>query len=279
MVRRRVVAVGVAGTVLAAGAVSLAVAVSRPGGEAAARHTPVREAVAGQTSTGEPVAGQTSAGQAVAGQPPARPDSSGFTAGRVTNPWFPLKPGTRFVYRGVEGGARTRDVVYVTHVTRVVDGVTCRSVSDRLFANGHLAERTTDWYAQSRDGTVWYFGERTAELDGSGKVTSREGSWLAGRDGARAGIFIDAAPRVGQTHYQEYYPGHAEDRYRVVSISGSVSEPLLRSEHAVVTREWSPLEAGVVSHKFYVRDVGSVGELSVKGPRETSRRVSVTHVG
>ena len=30
------------------------------------------------------------------------PSPSHFTHGRVTNPWFPLKPGSRYVYRGTE---------------------------------------------------------------------------------------------------------------------------------------------------------------------------------
>ena len=216
--------------------------------------------------------------EGVAGAAAARPVSSHFTDGRVTNPWFPLKPGVRMVYRGVDDGERARDVVDTTHHTRRIQGVTCRAVRDRLYLDGVLAERTTDWYAQSRNGDVWYFGERTAELDRHGHVISREGSWLAGRDGARAGIYINAHPRVGDSHRQESYPGHAEDRYRVLGTAPHVRVPALWSRHAVLTREWTPLEPGVVDHKYYVRDVGLVAEQSVAGPRETGRLVSVRHV-
>src|SRR5512141_380728 len=83
---------------------------------------------------------------------PSSPDASSFTDGRVTNRWFPLKPGTRMVYRGVKDGRRAVDVFFVTHRTRVIRGVTCRAVRDRLWLGGVLRERTMDWYAQSKNG-------------------------------------------------------------------------------------------------------------------------------
>ncbi|MGZ6796566.1 MAG: hypothetical protein ACXVEU_12980 [Nocardioidaceae bacterium] len=196
----------------------------------------------------------------------------------MTNEWFPLKPGTRMVYKGVKDGKHLRDVFYPTHKTRKIQGVICRAVHDQGFLNGVLAERTTDWYAQNKNGDVWYFGERTAELDRHGNVTSREGSWLAGRNGARPGVYITAHPKVGQARRQEYYKGHAEDHFKVISTSAHLTVPMLSSHHAVETKEWSPLEPGVLDHKFYVRDLGVVSEQSVKGPREGARLVSVTHV-
>ena len=128
---------------------------------------------------------------------------SDFVA-RVDNPWFPLKPGTVYRYRGVKDGQPSNEVFTVTHRAKTIQGVRCTSVSDRLYLAGRLEERTTDWYAQDPRGNVWYFGEATAELDPSGHVTSTEGSWLAGRHGARAGIYMPARPHVGQTGRQEY---------------------------------------------------------------------------
>ena len=93
-------------------------------------------------------------------------------------------------------------------------GVTCRVVHDKLRLDGVLVERTFDWYAQSRSGDVWYFGERTAELGPHGKVLTTDGSWLAGRNAARAGIYITGAPRDGQSRPQELFPGHAEDHFQ-----------------------------------------------------------------
>src|SRR5215468_5453177 len=116
----------------------------------------------------------------------------------VTNPYFPLAPGMRWEYRGVEGGAPARDVVTVSARTEIVDGVACAVVHDRLFHGRRLVERTADFYAQDAAGNVRYYGEDTAELDSRGRVKSTEGSWRSGRDGARSGIFMPAHPRVGQ---------------------------------------------------------------------------------
>ena len=126
------------------------------------------------------------------------PAPSHFTHGRVDNRWFPLKAGNRYVYRGTEDGDRLRDVVIATYRTKVVDGVTCRVVFDRGWVNGILDERTYDFYAQTRRGTVWYFGENTATLDRHGNVISREGSFMSGRDGAEAGIFMTRNPHPGR---------------------------------------------------------------------------------
>ena len=184
----------------------------------------------------------------------------------VTNPWFPLRPGMRWVYRGIEGGARARDVVRVRARVEMVDGVPCAVVADRLYRHGRLAERTTDWYTQDEQGNVWYYGERTAELDRHGHVTSREGSWRTGRDGARPGIFMPADPQVGDTFTQEDYPGHAEDHFAVMTLHGTVHTPYRTyRRRALKTKEWTPLEPGVSDRKWYARGVGQLAEATVKG--------------
>ena len=188
-------------------------------------------------------------------------------AHHVTNPWFPLKPGTTFVYTGEKDGQSGRDVVAVTQRTRVIQGARCTAVSDRLFVHGRLAERTTDWYAQDARGNVWYFAEATAELNKGGKVTSREGTWQAGVDGGRPGIFMPAHPRIGQSFRQEYLPGHAEDHFAVIRLSG----------HSLLTKEWTPLEPDTLDHKHYVRGTGLVKEETVKGGNETWRLADVRH--
>src|SRR5438477_9138909 len=86
------------------------------------------------------------------------PPQPGAFVGRVTNPWFPLKPGTTFVYKGEKDGSAGRDVVTVTREQKVIRGVHCTTVHDNLYEHGLLVERTTDWYAQDARGTVWYFG-------------------------------------------------------------------------------------------------------------------------
>jgi hypothetical protein len=139
-------------------------------------------------------------------------------------------------------------------------------VEDRLYLEGKLAERTTDWYSQDAKGNVWYFGEATAALDPSGKVTSTEGTWQAGRDGAKAGVYMPASPRPGRTGRQEYYKGHAADHFRVLDYLG---------RNALLVAETTPLEPGVVDHKLYVRGTGTVLERTVKGGDELNELVSL----
>lgn len=210
--------------------------------------------------------------------PPPLPPPSEF-APRVDNPWFPLKPGTVLEYRGRKDGARTRERVAVFTETKRILGVHATVVSDKLYARRAgrwgIAERTQDWYAQDRRGNVWYLGEDTAELGPNGGVVSREGSWQAGVDGARSGIFMPAHPHRGQTGIQEMLAGEAEDHFRVLSLSARVSTPAASSRHALLTREWTPLEPGVVDHKLYVRGVGTVLEETIKGGDEVNELVGM----
>jgi hypothetical protein len=207
---------------------------------------------------------------------PVPPSPSGFVA-RVDNPWFPLHPGTTDVYRGVKDGKPSRDVFAVTSRTKKIQGVRCTVVSDRLYLRGRLSEQTQDWYAQDRLGNVWYFGEATAELNPDGSIRSTEGSWQSGVDGARAGILMPAHPHRGQTGLQESYEGHAEDHFRVLSLSAHVHTPGASSGRALLTREWTPLEPGVVDHKLYVRGIGTVLEQTVEGGDERNELVSIRH--
>ena len=204
----------------------------------------------------------------------AGPAAEGFRA-RVDNPWFPFKPGTTYVYRGVKDGQPSRDVVKVTYRTKTVDGAPCVAVEDKLYLRGTLHERTTDWYTQDKRGNVWYFGEATAELDKQGRVTSTEGSWQSGRDGASPGIFMPAHPKVGQSGRQEFYKGHAEDHFQVLDLHASVHVPAVSSKDALLTKEWTPLEPNVLDHKFYVRGIGLILEQSVKGGNERNALISI----
>jgi hypothetical protein len=192
----------------------------------------------------------------------------------VTNEWFPLAPSTTYVYTGVKDKRAVRDVMTVTGRTFTIAGVACAVVEDRLYEkSGRVIERTTDWYTQDKKGNVWYYGEKTAELGKNGRVLSTEGSWRAGVDGAKPGIFMPAHPNVGQSFRQEFYKGHAEDHFRVLPLLGSVFPP--STKNALWTQETTPLEPGVLDHKLYVRGIGMVLEHTVKGGDEHLELVSV----
>jgi hypothetical protein len=183
----------------------------------------------------------------------------------VTNPWFPLRPGTVLRYRGTDEGTPAVDVFSITHKTRAVPGGRARIVHDRVFEHGRVVEDTLDWYGQDSAGNVWYFGEATKELDARGHVKSRVGSWQTGVRGARAGIFMPARPSVGRSYRQEYLKGHAEDHFKIVALSGK----------RMTTHEWTPVEPGVLDQKVYARGVGEVSEGSLKGGHEYFHLASV----
>ena len=181
-------------------------------------------------------------------------DPSEFTT-TIDNEYFPMKPGTTFVY---EGRGAERSEMTVTHDTKKVMGVECVVVDDRAWEGGKLIERTYDWFAQDNKGTVWYFGEDTKEYE-NGKLVSTKGSWEAGVDGAKPGILMQADPKVGQSYYQEYYPGEAMDKARVLSFNASVTVPYGSFDQVLETREWTPLQPGFFEKKYYVRGVGPLG--------------------
>jgi hypothetical protein len=207
----------------------------------------------------------TEAATASPGVPAPKASHFGNGSNRVTNPWFPLARGSTYVYDGQKDGKQAHDVMTVTRKTKAITGIRAAVVADRLFLNGQLAERTTDWYAQDKHGTVWYLGEKTAELDAKGKVTSTEGSFLNGRDGAKGGIFMPTHPAVGQSFQQESFKGQAEDRFRILDMATSITTPAVSSNHVMLTEETTPLEPGVVDHKYYVQGIGTVKEQQVAG--------------
>ena len=172
---------------------------------------------------------QRNARQAVCrrlGGAPYEPDiqPADFVAG-VDNPYFPLAPGTTFVYEGQTSDGLERDTFAVTHTSRMIAGVACLEVRDTVTRDGELIEDTLDWFAQDREGNVWYFGENAKQLAG-GLVIGVEGSWTAGIDGARPGIAMRARPGVGDFYRQEFSLGTAEDIGAVLELDPGTGERL-----------------------------------------------------
>jgi hypothetical protein len=193
----------------------------------------------------------------------------------VDNPYFPLQPGTTFIYEGESEGVANREVVIVAKETKEILGVTTTVVHAQAFEDGVLIEDTFDWYAQDEDGNVWYFGEDTKELDENGNVISTEGSWEAGVDGAEPGIIMLADPKKGDKYQQENAPDIAEDMAQVIGFEDSLCVQYGCFENVLVTKEWTPLERGVVEYKYYAQGVGFIYGEMVKGGDETIELVRV----
>jgi hypothetical protein len=227
----------------------------------------------GSTTTARP--GSASALAPVHGRYAPKIDPANFVPS-VDNPLWPLKPGTAFHYEGTRGTTPQTDDEVVTHQTRKIIAITCTVVRDTVSEHGHAIERTFDFYAQDRQGNVWYVGEDSFELQ-HGKFVKASDSWRSGVGGAKPGIIMPAHPRPGDDYRQEYYPpGEALDEAHVLGFRKPPRVPYGEFKRALVTSEFSPLEPQT-EEKYYVAGVGEILERVVKGHHEEFRLVSVTH--
>jgi hypothetical protein len=185
-------------------------------------------------------------------------DAADF-ATRIDNPYWPMAPGSRWVYRA--GSERIE--VSVTDRRKRIMGIEATVVRDVVTEDGELVEDTYDWFAQDKDGNVWYLGEDTKEYD-KGKV-STAGSWEAGVDGAQAGIVMPAEPEVGMAYRQEYYAGEAEDEGEILSLDEPAEVPFGSFDGVLMTKDTTPLEPDVLEHKFYAKGVGPVLAVAISG--------------
>jgi hypothetical protein len=191
----------------------------------------------------------------------------------VDNPYFPLKPGAVYHYRGTKESAAQTDDVVVTRKVKHVLGVKCTVVEDTVSEDGKAVERTFDWYAQDKRGNVWYMGEDSLELK-NGRFVRADDSWEAGVKGAKPGIIMAGHPRPGMVYRQEYYPsGGALDQARVLGSTGPVRVPAGTFKRVLVTIEWSPVEPQL-EKKYYVVGVGEIREEVVAGGHEKFELVS-----
>jgi len=206
--------------------------------------------------------------------PEGLPDPADFDDPQP-NPYFPLEPGWAATLKGTEAGERLVERVVVTDRTKTIQGITTTVIRDVIRHKGVLVEKTVDWYAADDAGTVWYFGEKTAEYDDGGDVISTDGSWEAGVDGAVVGIIMPADPRPIDAYRQEYAKGEAEDQGWVVERGISLRVPYGRVDHAVRTFEWSRTQPDVMVGKLFAPGLGIVLEYTLAGGSETLELVRV----
>ena len=167
-------------------------------------------------------------------------DRSNFVT-RIDNPYFPLAPGTTFIYEGQTAEGFEHDEFAVTHHTRVILGVRCVEVRDTVKTDGQLTEDTLDWFAQDRDGNVWYFGENTHELE-DGLITTIDGTFMAGVNGDKPGIIMKAHPAIGDFYRQEFSLNNAEDFAETRSLTQTVHLATGTFPNCLKSKETTPLE-------------------------------------
>jgi len=167
---------------------------------------------------------------------------------KIDNKYFPLKPGTTLMYKGTKDGEPSSDKFQVTNKVKVIQGISARVIHDEAFVKGKLSESTG----------------------------SHEGSWQAGVKGAKAGIIMEAQPKVGDSYNEELAKGVAEDKATVHSLNEKVCVPFGCFTHVLKTKNFTPLEPDVVENKFYAPGVGVIKEVTVKGGADEDHLVQIT---
>jgi hypothetical protein len=193
----------------------------------------------------------------------------------IDNRYLPYAPGMRIRFKGVRGTTPQVDQEVVLHHTVKILGVTCTVVRDTVSEHGRAIERTDDFYAQDRQGIVWYMGEDSFERNKAEHFVKASDSWRGGVNGGKPGIIMPAAPKPGDAYRQEYYPpGKALDEARVLRLGAKLAVPFGSFKHVLVTSEFSPAEPQT-ERKYYAPGVGEIAEHVVRGHHEAFRLVSL----
>lgn len=195
----------------------------------------------------------------------------------IDNPYLPMIPGTRLLYEADSPDGKQRTTTEVTRETKDVMGVRTVVVHDTVTTNGTTSEDTYDWFAQDRDGNVWYFGEDSKEFKDGAVDTG--GSFEAGVDGALPGIVMLASPRVGDKYRQEYARGVAEDAGEIMSLQGNESTQLTGlAGDLLVIKDSDRLEPDAPAEtKYYKKGVGLILTTPESGPPERDEAVRFEH--
>jgi hypothetical protein len=195
----------------------------------------------------------------------------------VTHPLFPLWSLRSTEFSGTERDAetgktvKTRTVKRLLHKTDTIAGVAVAVLEVKDYEDGELVEVTEDYFAQHRDGSAWYFGERVSDYE-DGKVVGHEGQWLAGEGNNKPGLYLPANPTVGQEFEPERAPGVAEVRSKVVQLDAEVTVPAGKYTGCLKTDDYSALDK-MTESSFYCPRAGLVRS---EGPNGSSQLVRIS---
>ncbi len=194
----------------------------------------------------------------------------------IDNPYLPLIPGTTLIYEGMTEDGLEDNEIKVLPETRQVMGITATVVQDTVYVEGELVENTFDWFAQDKAGNVWYLGEAVNNYE-DGQLLDHADSWEAEVNGALPGIimYADPAAHVGETYYQEYYAGEAEDQAKLLSASESVTIAYGAYHNVVKTYEFTALEPDAQEEKYYAAGIGLIKTVDLE-TGETSALIQFT---
>jgi hypothetical protein len=186
---------------------------------------------------------------------------------RIDNKWFPLKPGTQFVYEGFtvdeNGEEIPHEIVFtVTDLTKEIGGVPTVVILENDFSDGELEESELTFFAQDNDGNVWHLGQYSETYD------PETGEFIGGRaflvghlKGARAGIMMLAEPELGTPSYSQGFappPFNFTDRGQVFDVGQKISVPFGDFKDVLVIKETNQEEPDAFQLKYYAASVGNI---------------------
>lgn len=176
----------------------------------------------------------------------------------VDNPYFPLLPGQTRHYQTTQDENCAEMTIAATGNTRLIMGVLCLGVQERLVADLRLFEDTWRWYAQDQDGNVWYFARETKKYDYD--VVTEDWSWQAGINGAKPGMVMVGQPQdyLNKEYREEYVAGLAEDKAQVVSLNEMVTVPYGTFSGCLKIKVYSDLDPGWIENRYYAPGIGLI---------------------
>ena len=180
----------------------------------------------------------------------------------IDNRWFPLAPGTEYLFEGstLEDGELSKHWLEftVTDLVKEIGGVPTVVAWIVDYSDGELVEKEIAFYAQDKDGNVWYLGEHPEEYEEGKFITAP--TWIHGIAEARAGIMMTAAPRAGSPSYSQGWGPAVDfsDRGEVSEILEELCTAIECYSDVVVVREFTEMEPGASQLKFYAPGVGNI---------------------
>src|SRR5829696_807784 len=160
----------------------------------------------------------------------------------ITNPLFPVSKQESVLMVGYVDGKPFRTEVTLLPETRIIEwqGQRVETLVSQYTAylDGRIQEVAYDLYAQADDGSVWYFGEDVADLEG-GAIVTKEGTWVAGKDGPAA-MVMPSDPKVGDAYRTENTPGIAFEEVTVKAVGKTLDGPL------------GPVQGGLLAEELHM---------------------------
>ena len=240
---------------------------------------PVTDAETAEPAMTEEVAEPASTDEAVEPQfADFAPNNFDDNSTVIDNEWNPLKPGTFWAYEGTaleDGETIDRRIEFtVSDLTKEIDGV--RTVVAWIvdYTNGDVVEKELSFYAQDKDGNVWYLGEHPEEIEDGEFVTAP--TWIAGIEDAKPGIKMLADPQPGMpSMYQGWGPAVEWSDYgQVDAVGQKTCVPVDCYEDVLVIAESSLGEEGAFQLKSYARGVGNI-QVGWRGTDETQEELGL----